>query len=252
VNVPWEDRSRERTKTMRRGREYEGQENKRQREERERERERENVLRAASRNASSIGSEEEGGGRGRLFVRDFIIRATGFGNECAIIGETVVKASQRGEGTRGAVGLASVASTNRTIASSPFSICLIKALFGFIDKETRIARLWRQSSKMQSSRGVSSLSQPLDQVRAEAKVITDVIPVGELHSRRRVSRSLTTTTTTTTTTMNVDVRRGSAASRLVSGARLYVNRLMERRFGYNWISLVRYCKYWQPGKLPTQ
>lgn len=22
------------------------------------------------------------------------------------------------------------------------------------------------------------------------------------------------------------------------------------RFGYNWISLVRYCKYWQPGKLP--
>lgn len=24
------------------------------------------------------------------------------------------------------------------------------------------------------------------------------------------------------------------------------------RFGYNWISLVRYCKYWQPGKLPTQ
>jgi hypothetical protein len=53
-----------------------------------------------------------------------------------------------------------------------------------------------------------------------------------------------------------DERRCDEAARLliVSGARrkLYVNRVMERRFGYNWISLVRYCKYWQAGKLPTQ
>ena len=59
------------------------------------------------------------------------------------------------------------------------------------------------------------------------------------------------------TMMNVEERRRGGTDGFtlgVSGARrkLYVNRLMERRFGYNWISLVRYCKYWQPGKLPTQ
>jgi len=82
------------------------------------------------------------------------------------------------------------------------------------------------------------------QLRSETEVITDVAPASKLQQRTRVSGD--------------DDERRETAKRgftlVVSGARreLYVNRLMERRFGYNWISLVRYCKYWQPGKLPTQ
>jgi len=77
------------------------------------------------------------------------------------------------------------------------------------------------------------------------EVITDV-PLLPPSYRERACR-----------TMAMNAGGGEAARLLiiVSGARrskLYVNRVMERRFGYNWIRLVRYCKYWQAGKLPTQ
>jgi len=118
------------------------------------------------------------------------------GNECAIIGETVVKASLcRFDKRNDRVQHPSVPA----FASSKSSLATQTRTEESRGSGANRARCNRRAIRPHPR-------QLLDQVRAEAKVITDVIPVGELHSRRRVSRSLTTMTTT----MNVDARRGSA------------------------------------------
>lgn len=84
------------------------------------------------------------------------------------------------------------------------------------------------------------------QLRSETEVITDVVPAAKLYSERACRATM----------MNVEERDEAARlhSRPIWRTAQAICQSVDgaARFGYNWISLVRYCKYWQPGKLPTQ